>query len=234
MGILLYRILNSKSNYTEYDLFNGVEWGNYRLGDIIRKKGQIWNNPNTDLKSFHEGDRNSAKNYLINVSKLYPESYASKYLKYVEFPKSFKIKDLDILKKIFVESTYGKPSEDSLVIHLRLGDALNDKYKDNYSYNIDHYHKLYEKIKNKVEIKRVDIITGLHKNEKTKESNDKLNEIKNIFSKTYPTEIIITKNPDKDLYYMCHSKYFARSGGGFSELVVDYLKQDKNNIVYDK
>jgi hypothetical protein len=43
----------------------------------------------------------------------------------------------------------------------------------------------------------------------------------------------LTKNPDKDFYYMAHSKFFAKSGGGFSLLVTNYLKHDKKNKIYE-
>ena len=74
------------------------------------------------------------------------------------------------------------------------------------------------------------------KNEKVKESNDRLNIIRNIFEENYPVNVIITNNPDKDLYYMCHSKFFCKSGpkGGFSKIISDYVKRDKNNIVYEE
>ena len=243
----------TRSTHIEYDLFNGDKWNNYRLGDLIRgffyctylncnnlPSTMICSNNNHLQKELKEGQcLDWMKNewdlkYLTDIDRLYPNSYASKYVKYSGFPHTFKIYDLNIIRKIFEESLHDKPLENSLVIHLRLGDVLNGSYGNDYSYNVEHYHKLYDKIKNETKIKKVDIVTGLHKNEYLKESSDKVVEIKNIFEKSFPTEVIITKNPDKDLYYMCHSNFFARSGGGFSQLVVDYLKQDKTNIIYEK
>ena len=54
-----------------------------------------------------------------------------------------------------------------------------------------------------------------------------------MFSKHYPVEVILTKNPDKDFYYMAHSKYLSNSGGFFSLLVTNYLKHDKKNKIYE-
>ena len=65
-----------------------------------------------------------------------------------------------------------------------------------------------------------------------KKSNDYLNKIINIFNKDYKVNVVITKNPDKDLYYMCNSKFFANSGSGFSRLVTNYLKKQKNVKIY--
>jgi hypothetical protein len=249
--ILLICIINNFNNSTiVYDLYNGDKWDSYRFGDIYRGffycsyrncenlplQGICSNNSNLheDIKKGKCLDWMKNEwplNYLENIDKLYPDSYASKYVRYSGFPNSFKIEDTNILKKILNESSYNKPSENTLVIHLRLGDVVKDT---NYSYDILYYKELYEKIKNNRKIKKVDIVTGLHKNENIKESSDKLNEIKHIFDNDYPTEVIITKNPDKDLYYMCHSKFFSRSGGGYSDIICDYLSKDNTVKIYKK
>ena len=45
-------------------------------------------------------------------------------------------------------------------------------------------------------------------------------------------KVVLTKNPDKDLYYMCHSHFFANSGGGFSRIITNYLKEITNAKIY--
>lgn len=248
ISIFIIKILNNST--IEYDLYNGDKWDNYRFGDIYRGffycsyrncknlplQGICSNNSNLHEeikkgKCLYWMKNEWPLNYLENIEKLYPDSYASKYVRYSGFPNSFKIEDINILKKILNESSYNKPSENTLVIHLRLGDVVKDT---DYSYDILYYKELYEKIKNNSKIKKVDIVTGLHKNENIKESSDKLNEIKHIFDNDYPTEVIITKNPDKDLYYMCHSKFFSRSGGGYSNIICDYLSKDNTVTIYKK
>ncbi len=219
-------ILNNIQNYKEYNLYNGGEWDEYRFGDIFG--GWFYSNLNKDKYPY----------YLRDINKNYPNSFGSKYVQYSGYPKSFKKNDYDILEKIFNEYNYDKPDNNTLVVHLRLGDVLNTSKTDyiNYYYSYDYYHKLLEKIKKNNNIKKVDIVTGLHYNTMLKESNDRLNIIRNIFEENYPVNIIITNNPDKDLYYMCHSKYFCRSGkeGGYTNIISNYVKRNKNNIVYEE
>ena len=66
----------------------------------------------------------------------------------------------------------------------------------------------------------------------TNKSNEYLQRVIELFETNYPVKVVLTKNPDKDLYYMCHSRFFARAGGGFSNLITNYLQQSKSNKVY--
>ena len=144
-----------------------------------------------------------------------------------------KFEDFKTIRKIFRGFKYKKPDKSTLVIHLRLGDTVSNVYGDEYSYSIDYYRQLFNKIKRNKKIKKIDIVTGLHRNVYIKKSNKILNQIISIFRETYPVNVLITKNPDKDFYYMCHSKFFANSGGGFSLLITNFLKQDKTNKIYE-
>ena len=110
---------------------------------------------------------------------------------------------------------------------------LSKKHIKDYTYDIKYYKKLLRKIKRNTRIKQIDIVTGLHKNVYVKKSNDTLNKIINMFKPYYLVKVILTKDPDKDFYYMCHSKFLANSGGGFSKLITDYVKLDKKNKVYE-
>ena len=229
--ILIFIYFNRRTKYIEYNLYNGEKWGPketseaYRFGDIF--SGYIFDN-------FHN---DNSPNYLRDIEKNYPNSFGSKYVKYSGFPKSYKRNNYDILTQIFEEYNYDKPDNETLVIHLRLGDILNPSIPkwSEYYYNTDYYYDLLEKLKHNKNIKKVDIVTGLHKNMYIKESNDRLNKIRNIFEGNYPVNVIITNDPDKDLYYMCHSKYFSKSGGRgeFTRIISDYVKRN-NNIVYEK
>lgn len=223
--IIIYFNLNFINNYKEYNLYNGEKWDEYRIGDVI--EGHIYENKDCPKEPWN-------RTYLRDISINYPNSFASKYVEQSGFPRSFKKNDYDILENIFKGFNYKKPDKETLVIHLRLGDVLT--YRPDMYYTIDYYHKLFDKVKENKSIKKVDIITGLHKNTNVKMSNDKLNQVRNIFEENYPVNVIITNNPDKDLYYMCHSKFFCKSGpkGGFSKIISDYVKRDKNNIVYEE
>tara|TARA_A100001037_G_scaffold304878_1_gene343154 strand:+ start:660 stop:1523 length:864 start_codon:yes stop_codon:yes gene_type:complete len=246
------------NKYINYDLFNGLKWDNYRLGDVLFGYFACWddvclhkNNPNIshtcenidfdvdeDWCQGHKGvwtdpnDINSS--YIKNLNKNFPNSIASQYVKKVGYPNSFKIEDYKTIKDIFSTFKYKKPDKSALVIHLRLGDTVAKDYGDEYSYGMKYYESLLRKVRKNKKIKKIDIVTGLHINVYVKESNDRLNQIVHLFEKYYPVEVILTKNPDKDFYYMSHSKFFANSGGGFSLLVTNYLKKNKSNKIYEK
>jgi hypothetical protein len=249
--------IKKEHKYVEYDLFNGLKWDNYRLGDVIFGYFACWdniclnkNNPkldeSCDLVGFdvdqdwcqgHKGvwtdpnDINSS--YIENIHKNFPRSIASKYVKAVGFPKNYKVEDTETIQKIFDKFKYKKPDPSTLVIHLRLGDTLATEYAQEYSYDMKYYEGLLRKVRRNKKIKKIDIVTGLHINVYVKESNERLNEIISLFEKHYPVDVILTKNPDKDYYYMSHSKFFANSGGGFSLLITNFLKKDKKNKIYE-
>ena len=211
------------------DIINGYIYCRYMNCYKKEKNTSYYNICNRLNFTECKGDMREDRDYLININKKFPDSIGSKYVEYVGFPNSFKAEDFDIIKKIFGELDYKKPGKNTLVIHLRIGDTIHNS---NYTYKIEYYNKLLEKIKNNNNIKYIDIVTGSHFNTNIRESSQYINKIKDIFERYYPTEIIITKNPDKDFYYMCHSNYFAKSGGGYSDLISKYL-QKENKYVYN-
>jgi hypothetical protein len=247
-----------------YSLYNGDQWDNYRLGDVIYGHFICWNRVclNKEIKdetlmntlcenlAFDMEDskvnqkwcsqnkeqwadlRNNKLGYLDSLTKNYPDSIASQYIKKVGYPKNYSVSDFTVLKSIFSKLSYDKPDPSSLVIHLRLGDVLSKKYIDEYLYDFVYYQELLNRIKKNKKIKQVDIVTGLHKNMFVKKSNDYLKKIVKLFEKDYPVKVVLTKNPDKDLYYMCHSKFFANAGGGFSRIVLNYLKEKTKARIY--
>ena len=200
----------------------------FNIDDIDGNKK--WCIKNTDQWADPKDNKLS---YIKSIHKNFPNSIASNYVREAGYPKDFRVYDFSILRNIFRKYKYIKPSKSTLVIHLRLGDVLSKKHIKEYTYDIKYYKKLLKKIKNNTRIKQIDIVTGLHKNVYVKKSNDTLNEIIHIFKPYYSVKVILTKDPDKDLYYMCHSKFFANSGGGFSRLITDYVKLDKKNKVYE-
>ena len=211
-------LLNSLCEHLEHDLENDTE-----------KENNIWCKQNTDNWADPKNDK---RGYLDTLHKNYPNSIADQYVSLVGYPDNYRVTDFDVLKSIFKKLNYKKPNKNTLVIHLRLGDVLSKKYINDYVYNLSYYKNLLKRVKSNKKIKSVDIVTGLHKNVFVKKSNDYLNKIINIFNKDYKVNVVITKNPDKDLYYMCNSKFFANSGGGFSRLVTNYLKKQKNVKIY--
>ena len=213
------RLAEKKCEELEFDDFSYTDKENIKW---CRQNKEVWAN----LK-------NKKENYLVGLHKNYPNSIASKYINYVGYPNNYSVKNFKIIKKILNELNYKKPLNSSFVIHLRLGDVLSAKYKNDYVYDLEFYEYIFNKIKRNKSIKKIDIVTGLHKNVYVKQSQKRLNQIIEIFKENYKVDVIITKNPDKDFYYMCHSKYFCPAGGGFSKLITDYLKFTKKSKIYE-
>tara|TARA_B100000900_G_C20582974_1_gene718321 strand:- start:647 stop:1393 length:747 start_codon:yes stop_codon:yes gene_type:complete len=226
--IILFKLSESP---IDYNILATQKWGTketseaYRFGDIFT--GYIFDNAYND----------NNPNYLKDIGNNYPESFGHKYVTYSGYPESYRRSDYKLLAKIFSEYSYDKPDDETLVIHLRLGDVLDTSNPDysKYYYDIDYYHELLRKISTE-NIRKIDLVTGLHKNVYVEESNRRLHKIRNIFDPYYPVRVKITNDPDKDLYYMCHSKYFARSGrsGEFSKIISEYVRMNPQNIVYEK
>ena len=245
----------STKKYKQYDLYNGDKWNNYRLGDIIygqlacyhdfcleKNKDDLDTCEYIDWKltkkwckdwtSIWADPHDKTKSYIQQIHKNFPKSFAAKYVSMIGFPHDYKIEDFSTIRKIFSTFHYKKPTKNTLVIHLRLGDVLAPYYKNEYAYGFEYYQDLLQRIKKNKHIPHIDIVTGLHTNTYVKPSNKMLQRIMDLYKTVYPVSLILTKNPDKDFYYMCHSKYFASSGGGFSRLISNYVKKHKGKV-YD-
>ena len=223
--ILLVYLLYNYNNKPKYNLYNGPYWYYYRLGDIIN--GYM-------IRSNEPGQ----KKYLEDISTRWPESISDKYVKRSSYPHSFKIRDLNILIDILNEINDEKPSTNTLVIHLRLGDVVGMWNKgilsgtttsiNHYVKGPEYYKQILQKIKQNNNIQNIKIITGTHFNQDIDASINYLDHIVSIFDSDYDVEVKITNNPDKDFYYMCHSKFFCPSGGGFSNLIKDIVVKQNN------
>ena len=78
----------------------------------------------------------------------------------------------------------------------------------------------------KYDITNVEIITGFHNSKKYQKSIVYINAIKNIFDFKYKTRVISGRSPDYDFAYMSNSKYFVKSGGGFSRLIAKMVERN--------
>ena len=201
--------------YPIYDLYNGKEWDEYRLGDII--KGWLFDND---------------KQYLDTVPERWPNSIGDQYSRIVGYPRQFKKNDMDALRHVFSNIQYEKPDSETVVVHLRVGDVVDHSRKNEYVRDIPYYSRIKDSFKQHPDIKKVRIFAGAHKDVNHRLSSKLIHEVKNVFS-DYDTQIVLTRNPDKDFCYMCHSKYFVKSGGGFSNLIEKYVNTN-NGIVFSE
>lgn len=167
--------------------------------------------------------------------------------------KTNKINDYNILDKI-IKDRYKqfqhKPTNIDLIIHLRLGDVLeNSKYSvDDYwnnkielrSVGIDisphiFYIKnkyFYTDILNKIKqfnIKNIILVTFFHRTKSNTKSIKYLNKVKNIFI-DYNIIERINKDIDEDMVFCSRAHYFVPSGGGYSYIIVKILELNKKFI----
>jgi len=137
------------------------------------------------------------------------------------------------------------PGDDTLVVHLRTGDVIDlskNSVEDfltnyvifkqtgiNYVKPLIYYNESLKKIP---KLKKVIIVTGSHKILNDTKSKKYIEEIGSFFSKKgMIVKYRIKEDPDEDFVFMCHSKYFIKSGGNFSDITANIVKL-KNGLVY--
>lgn len=131
---------------------------------------------------------------------------------------------------------YPTPEENELVIHLRLGDILDNKK------NLDYYHKNYKHLNKKIDFKKfstISIVTALHFgsfddhpkgplymfSEKAKENSFTFFRYveSQINESGHSVNLISSDDIDQDFCYMAKSQWFVKSKRGFSHLISKLL-----------
>jgi len=163
--------------------------------------------------------------------KYYSDTIVSKYLTATNEPKRYDILH-DIISKYKPEH---KPSDDVLIIHLRVGEVLdrskftvdeflqedrNFEYdgKRNFVKSLPYYK---EKIEQNVLPSKIKFFAGGCFHTNMEKNMEYITKVSNFFKEN---NFEILENtyfniPDDDFVYMCRSKHFIKSGGGFSKLV---------------
>lgn len=201
-------------------------WLDYRLGDILRG----WPKKNGSIK------------YLNYIEKKLPMSIASKYIK-----KTNKLPPqiyYNIIISILNDFQYKKPHDHDIIIHLRIGDAienidnncinyLKNKNDEVYATIVQNLEKTLHLLDNK---NRCILVYGSHlklsavQKENTKFYLDKIRTLlkENNFKFIEKSH----RNPDKDFYYMAHSKVFIKSGGGYSTIIANIVAKNGGVVYY--
>ena len=227
----LYQPLKSKSPEKIYQIhtFNQNitlkpdethNWEMYRLGDM-----------------FGDERHRSAKiGYRMHEAK-FPESIAVEYMNKMS-------SNYELMLKIVNERTQNHseliPNNHTVVIHLRTGDIIDlndertvDDYlkfinatRKYYNRPLSYYDNMFIKIKKQnIEFDHVLIITGFHKQIDHKKSVLYIEKtVKHIEEMGYNVTLRLNQNPDEDFIMMCNSKYFIRSGGGFSRMTANMVR----------
>lgn len=211
--ILIFSILlNILIVIQKKDFFVGYR---YRLGDMIKYKS-------------HSSNKEWGFSYH---KKNFPNSIATEYMLTTN-NKS----DYQTLLKIISKRDYPRQYINYLVVHLRLGDVI-----DNSNYSVDEF--LFKKInshnyvkplgyyrkiiyKSKIlGISKVIFITGFHQGKNHTKSLKYLSYVKKFFkNKGFQCQSRINLDPDEDFLIMCNAKYFVPSGGGFSDIITNIVK----------
>lgn len=223
LSLILIMIYMIYINHIRIEKFidNDDYWKDYRLGDIF--KYWIFIDQNKVLKD-------------------YPNSIGALYLK--RNPE--KKKNYKLLFKIIDEKSKNMelPKENDLVLHLRIGDAIKDFVNGKFVYNYDWFNISYatkievlEQNIDKIKGKNVVIFYGNHMPSNRPKINKNINElylqhIRDLFKKNNISFIEKNSgNPDKDFIYMCNSKTFVQSGGGYSKLIGKYVSHKGNRVI---
>ena len=221
--LLLFLLFKMLVVSFEKFLINDKKWLDYRLGDIV--KGFFYKTNN--------------KFYLDKIEKTLPDSIGGKYIIATKNLKGEeKINNFKILKKIIDDKKSEIPKKNDIVFHIRLGDIIGDFKnnvvvitKKNWGINLNQIENILKKMKNKNQ--KIILIYGSHKKKINMKANKLfLEEIKKILvNNNFQFEEKNSSNPDEDFVYMCNSKKFIKSGGGFSRLISNIVKLNGGKIL---
>ena len=194
----------------------GFDTEMYRLGDMI------------DVYNGHWSRHDKEKGFDYHI-KHFPNSIATEYLL-----KTTKSRDYQTLLNIINKRQPKFYPDDTLVIHLRIGDVIDENKLDldkilseytkfgagvNYVRPIKYYTNLIDTIHN-YKIKKILLVGGFHRKGNHDKSLQYVNHIKKHFENNgFNCTTRINHNADEDFLIMCNSKYFVPSGGRFSNVV---------------
>lgn len=202
------------------------------------------------------GEKNTLKDEHL---KYYPNSIVSEYLR-----KTNKNNDIKVLSEVCNTIKNKKniilPSDNELVIHVRLGDVIENskysaeehwneylesigpgiwnkkyiKWNEKYIQNKTFFENILKKIKNIKQIDKIILVWGDHQNLKSlKKSKYYIKLLKNFFNKNnYKVDVFFNRDADEDFIYMSYAKYFVSTGGGFSALICKMVEYNNNNVLH--
>jgi len=215
----------------------GGYWSDYRLGDAVKQ---------TNLR-LHWYNKYS-ENYPESIAEQFLERFHKNY-EYIEHDKTnetlSKLEELQYLAK--VASAHAVPSNEMLVVHVRIGDAFQNKktateaWEENTVPLINYVRvqpkKYYEQLLFPINFTSVVIVASdiHHSNPiQRKESKHYLQIIMKWFQKKFPNAMVRWRGnhntPDSDFSFMCGSYFFVRGSGGFSKLVSEIVLMNNRTV----
>lgn len=221
------------SVYVNFVLFNpqkdSFKGDKYRLGDMIKYKN-------------HRYNKDLGFNYHKNK---FPNSIATEYMLTTN-----NMSDYPVLLKIISKRNYPRQYNNYLVIHLRLGDVIENSTNSvddfllkpvylthlngnsiNYVKPLEYYQQIINKSKT-LGVSKAILITGFHQGTNHTKSLQYVSHVKNFFqSKGFQCQTRINLDPDEDFLIMCNAKYFVPSGGGFSDVITNIVKLKGGRVI---
>jgi len=220
----IFVIYTMRHLFHKYEEFDG---GMYRLGDMINIESGPYSRHGKGGFEFH--------------LKKHPDSIATEYML-----KTKKSKDFDTLLSIVNNRKSQKIQNDTLVVHLRIGDVIDYSpnsvneflsdyllYNNGYAYvkPIKYYTNIIDSIKN-YSIKNVLFIGGFHTEGNHEKSMEYVDSIKSYFEENgFKCATRINHNADDDFIIMANSKYFVPSGGEFSRVIKQIVKMKGGTVI---
>jgi len=225
--------LYTNSKKDRYNFYTG--WEDYRIGDIVRSPFGI------NYQSIKENHQNK-----------FPTSIATMYMS-----KTNKANDYSIVQACISEKKQelqlAIPTQDTYVIHIRIGDVMEDKEysvitmlaKPTYYYELFpgpafltvytkplSYYEEKRKQLEKYPIKNIIIVAGSHIQSDYLKSSEYINCIRLYYQEAgYHVSLRLGSLPDEDIVFMSYASYFTSSGGGFSEMISQLVKQNGGIII---
>jgi len=210
----------------------------YRLGDIVR--------------GMHLPLVKQRKCHINRLPELIKRNYKNT-IAYQYVVRSKSNNDIDLLHQIVNEfqlaNKYVLPGNDEIVIHLRLGDVIeNSKYTPAQhlaeslpsigpglpadTKYIEPLQFFIDKIQPYDHIDNITLVTSYHMVSDHVKSNDYLNAIVEYFlSRGKIVSIRDKKHPDDDFVYLCNSKLFLPTRGHFSYLAKQLVTRNRGTVL---
>lgn len=206
----------------------------YRVGDMFLQ--QFWRKEGYGGKDRETGEDLTGEEYH---RKYFPDSIATEYM-----IRSKTSKKYDILLSIINarKTYYTLPPKDALLIHLRVGDVVDDReWNDQSVKDLLMNGSPYVKSLNSIHrilncahmhgVNNVQIVYGFHTKGKFPKSKLYLVCIHEYCKKNgFNAKLMTHSSADEALVYMSNAAFFAESGGGFSYIITRLVKKNGGRV----
>ena len=254
---------------TPFELFTDTQM--YRLGDMVashvyreHKCGTnetIYPLPVADVmldecEWIHEAG--TVDKYHIAK---WPNSIAARYLTTTDDESNYKV--LAQILQQEAEPTAVPTPADALVVHLRVGDVVEDvhlqysvqtmvespyevcdplpdqgnAHRHCYIHNGNYYRRQLAKLPADYDRHTVVLVAGAHQSSPKgfPRSSEYIRRVAQLFSDEgfRHVQLRLAQPPDDDVAFMCRSKYFMQGGGGYSMMVAGVVKELGGNVFTD-